>query len=245
MHPSPKHIITLLLILFASKTANTQSVAPQIWSNVYVLWDIDDRFNWNNNLEYDVLLSEEFPWNSLSFSSSFSYRFHPYIQASAGLYLARTQQSLTLSSFETRPFLALLLNSNPQNRYIFINISRLEWRNFIFSDGEKVHTGRFRNRTYASISLNQRAINANKNLFLYGYFEVFLNFDDDVRERFFNLFKYKLGLGYRLNDNWIFSIGGIYQDAQNNVPTPVQLPTNIITNYIFEWAIGYVIHSDR
>lgn len=88
-------------------------------------------------------------------------------------------------------------------------------------------------------------VTAKNNLFVFGYFEAFFNFGQEVRERFFNQFKYKLGLGYRLNTHWGFNLGVIYQDATNNVILPTQTPTNLITNYIIDWGIVYVITSKK
>ena len=81
----------------------------------------------------------------------------------------------------------------------------------------------------------------NKNLYIYGYFEAFYNFEDEVRERFFNQFKYKIGLGYRLSDNWRFDLGFLYQDSKNTAGEPSQLPVYIDTNWIVEWGIAYII----
>ena len=83
-------------------------------------------------------------------------------------------------------------------------------------------------------------INKNR-LFIYGYFEAFFNFGQEVRERFFNQFKYKLGLAYRINPHWGVDLGVIYQDAKDNVVTPSQLPTNLITNYVLDWGVVYII----
>lgn len=84
-----------------------------------------------------------------------------------------------------------------------------------------------------------------KNLVLFGYFEAFFNFGEEVRERFFNQFKYKVGFSYRLSDKWNFDAGFIYQDAVNKALEPSQLPTNVITNYIFEWGVAYIIPSKK
>ena len=62
-------------------------------------------------------------------------------------------------------------------------------------------------------------------------------------KRFFNLFKYKPGLAYRINPSWGVDLGVIYQDSKNNVKAPAQSPTNLITNYVFEWGVVFSISS--
>ena len=121
------------------------------------------------------------------------------------------------------------------------NASRLELRRFISSNKDNSTTFRFRNRTYAAVALTKRKMSDLNNLILFGYFEAFFNFGEEVRERFFNQFKYKLGFSYRISSNWNVDAGILYQDAVNNVKQPVLLPTIIITNYIFEWGVAYII----
>lgn len=79
------------------------------------------------------------------------------------------------------------------------------------------------------------------NLFLFGSFEAFFNLGQEVRERFFNQFKYKIGLGYRLSYPWRFDIGVIYQDSKNTTGEPINPTANIITKYILEWGVAYII----
>ena len=78
-----------------------------------------------------------------------------------------------------------------------------------------------------------------------GYFEAFLNLGDEIKERFFNQFKYKVGVGYRHDFSWRIDAGLIYQDAKDNVDAPTQLPTNQITNFIFEYTIYYLIPAKK
>ena len=112
----------------------------------------------------------------------------------------------------------------------------------LYSDVSGSISTRFRNQLYMGFSLNKKSVVVVTNNFvLYGYIEVFLNMGKEVRERFFNLFKYKIGLAYRINKSWGVNVGMIYQDAKNNAPVPVPLPTKMITNYVFDWGFVYVI----
>ena len=113
--------------------------------------------------------------------------------------------------------------------------------NLIYSDNDISSSWRFRNRTYLALALTNESMNDNNNLFVFAYFEVFYNFGQEARERFFNQFKYKLGLGYRLSSRWNFDLGVIYQDSKITVIEPVNPTTNTITNYIIEWGITYII----
>jgi hypothetical protein len=181
------------------------------------------------------------PWNEMTGMASGNFHFHRFMEADAALYFARVKQNNTLSSFEYRPSTGFRIFSNPLKRWLVVNGSRIELRFFRYSDRTTDLTFRFRNRTNAAVSLTRSSMADKRNLFLFGYFELFYNFGMEVRERFFNQFKYKLGLGYRLSDTWRFHLGMIYQDAVDNVVEPAQMPVEIDTRYIFEWGIVYVI----
>ncbi len=232
--------LSYTLFLYSS-LLKAQDIAPQVWNNANLGWNINDHFILRNTLAYNVLLSEEFPWNEITFTTTGVYTFHKFLQGSLGLYLAKTKQSLTLSSFETRPFLGLRIFSNVQKRFIISNLNHMELRYFKYSDESTDLTARYRNRTNLAFALTKKSMTSSKNLFAFGYFEAFYNFEREVVERFFTQFKFKLGLGYRFSPSWIFDLGLIYQDAQDNIEMPGQFPTKLTTNYIMDWGISYII----
>lgn len=230
-----------------SKPLKSQDIAPQIWNNAGVFWVINDQFSWRNNVAYNVLTSSEFPWNEITITSTGAFRFANFFEATAGIYSALTKQTGSLSSFEFRPFIGFRVSSSIEKRWLISNLSRLELRYLNYSDNRNNGVSfRFRNKTFVSVSLTNKSMLINENnLFIFGYFEAFFNFGQEVRERFFTQFKYKLGFGYRFNFHWGIDLGVIYQDATNNVIDPVQFPTTLITNYILEWGVRFVIGSKQ
>ena len=52
-------LIIIISILYFTKL-KSQDIAPQIWNNANLGWNIDDRFALRNSLAYYVLLSEDF-----------------------------------------------------------------------------------------------------------------------------------------------------------------------------------------
>lgn len=241
--------IALVVILLAGLGGNSlksQDIAPQIWTNAGVSWNINDKYSWRNTAAYNVLLSGDFSWFEFTLTSTGVFKFQKFFQATFGVYMARTKQSLTLNSYEVRPFAGFNATTNRRKRWVISNRSRFEMRQLIYSDISHSLSFRFRNRTYVAVALNKPAMNINRNrIFAFGYFEAFFNFGQEVRERFFNQFKYKLGLGYRLNESWAFDVGFIYQDAKNNVGIPSQLPLTVITNYVLDWGVVYIIGASK
>jgi hypothetical protein len=236
-------IITIFICLFIQYELKGQdnSMRPQLWNNLYLVKNVSEKPAVRNALVYNVLLSKGYPWNEYSYSGAVSYDLKPWFNGSTGLYLASTRQSENLRSTEIRPYLGIRLSTKANKRWLIANISRMEWRNIMYSKGGTNVTFRFRNRIYAAISLIQKTLNTDHNLSLFSYFEAFHNFDNDVVERFFTQYKCKLGVVYRHNYSWRFYLGLIYQEAKNNVQEIGNLPVNLITNYILDWGIAYII----
>jgi hypothetical protein len=236
------YYVIFLLFFSAGRSLMGQSIAPQLWNNIFVGWDANDRFTMINTASFNILLSEEFPWNEISLASTTGYRFHKNFRVLGTIYVSRVQQTLSLSNWELRPVIGFAINSNNQKRFVISNLSRLEFRYLIYSDNTNATTGRFRNLTILTVSLNKRTIVEDNSLNLFATAEFFYNFNEKAKERFVNQSKFKLGLAYRLSYKWRFNFGLMYQDSKEGIVLPVLLPTDLITNYIIEWSVGFFIN---
>ena len=232
-----KLIIIATMMAPGILSMNAQDIAPQVWSNATIGVPLQDRWTIFNNASYNMLVSNEFPWRELSLSSAADFRFHKHFSAIGALYAGRIKQSGTLSNREVRPFVGFRVNSNPEERLVVTNLSRQEFRWLIYSDNNNLTGWRFRNRTLLTYALNKKSALENKSLNLFAFVEFYKNFNDKLKERFVNDIKYKLGLSFRFSDSWRFDFGAIYQVARTNLDEPVQLPTVLTTNYIFEWGM--------
>lgn len=247
MRKTVLHITAIILICFSTLNVLGQQddVQPQLWSNLYIGWDASDKFILRNGIAYNFLVSKDAPWSELTVFSNAVFTFHRFMEATAGVYISGSRQSEKLRSFEYRPNVGIRFFTNPSKRWMVTNLSKFEMRIFRYSDGQNDLVFRFRNRIYGIVSLNKHAISDDKNLFLFGYVEAFNNFGEEVRERFFYQFKYKLGLTYRLSFPWRFNIGVIYQDSRDNIEGPAQLPVVVNTKWILEWGVAYIIPAKK
>lgn len=220
-------------------------VDPQLYNNLAVSVDLSSKWTIFNQFSFNVLMSDKSLWNETSILSIPSYRINKNISAIGGFYISYVNQNKTLSSLELRPSFGIIFSSTLNHRFSIGNTSRIEFRFMNYSDADKDFTLRFRNRTDLIVSLIKPKINMNKNLFLFAHFEIYYNFEENIRERFYNIYRIKLGLGYRLSFPWRFSLGVLYQDSELNIGEPTNQPTNVITNYIFEWRVIYVIDAKK
>ncbi len=214
---------------------------PQIWSNANIGWNSDNGFTLLNTTSYNVLLSNDLPWNEFSNTFSTAYAFNPHIAVIGEFYTSRTKQSTTLSSSELRPAIALRLSTSNENRWRIANNSKLEFRFMNYTNESRDNTLRFRNKTLISVALKEMNLEQDGSIVLYSYFEIFRNLEKSTVERFFTSAKVKLGTGYRLNYNWRFDFGVIYLDAYTTIDEPSVLPTNIVTKFIVDFGVYYIL----
>ena len=194
-----------------------------------------------NTLSYNVLLSKEMPWNEFSNTFSTAYSFNPYFSFIGGFYVSRTKQSSGLSTIELRPTTAIRIATIDDKRWRIANVSKFEFRFLDYTDESQDNTVRFRNRTLVSVAVNKSNPKQDGSIVLYGYLEVFHNFEESTEERFFKSTKVKAGGAYRLSYHWRFDLGLIYLDATNTIQEPSNFPSNIITNFIADVGVYYVL----
>lgn len=132
------------------------------------------------------------------------------------------------------------LSSKLQKRGVVSNLSRIEWRYLDYSDNTNNSNFRFRNRITGALAINEKTILDNNTLILFAYFEVFHNFNEEIEERYFSSFKYKIGLKYRFLDRWRIDAGVLFNHSRNTIEEPTLSQTNVVTNFILEWGVTYV-----
>lgn len=75
------------------------------------------------------------------------------------------------------------------------------------------------------ISVNRKTILEDKNFFLRVFGEYFMNMNDNVEERFWNVASGVLGVNYRFNYNWRAEVRYIVQNTKNT--RDQELPSSI------------------
>jgi uncharacterized protein DUF2490 len=241
-----KIIASIIYLLFINGLqAQDTGIKPQYWNNINIGWEVNNHLVLTNTLSYNVLIDKDLPWSEFSYNATAIYRINSFILGNGGFYIAATKQSEYLNSLELRPYIGIRVSTKIQKRWILSNLLRLEWRNLNYSDDTKDGGIRLRNRTTAAIALNQKTILDDHTLSLFSYFEAFHNFEKDIEERYFTIFMYKFGLAYRFSPQWQINLGTLFEQARNTIVGPSQIPTDVATNFIFEWGLSYSIINDN
>ncbi len=213
--------------------------SPQIYNNFFFGWKINESWSLGSELSYNFLYNEPSAWNEWSLSTVARRTLGKVSMVTGGLYFGNTRQNKNLSNWELRPVLGYRLFSNTKKHFGVANYTRIEFRFFKYSNNTIDETTRLRNRTTFTFSLSKKSLSAAKNFLVFSFLEAFHNFDENTVERYFKLFKVKLGIAYIIDDHWFADAGVLYLDSENNAAEPSQLPTVYDTNYILELGIGY------
>ncbi len=234
----PVRLILILILISHLAMAQSDGNSTQFWNNLGFGWRINDSWTQYNELTVNFLADKEFTWREVSYLGNVEYSLYPILEALGGLYLATTIQNLDFRTNEVRPFAGLRIHSSVDNRYSIANLSRFEWRNMYNTDDGWNPSFRFRNRTTVAIAINKPKLSDLGMLSVFGYLELFSN-SEIVEERFFKQLKYKFGLAYRISSAWRVNIGTLFQQSENTIEQPTNLPAGVITNFILETAIVY------
>ncbi len=101
------------MCLFGFSGIYAQSgIRPQIWSNFYVGWNINEQWALRNLVSFNVLLSKDKPWNEVTYNITCVYKFHRFFEASEGVYVAGVKQNENLRSYEYRPHIGFRAATN-------------------------------------------------------------------------------------------------------------------------------------
>jgi hypothetical protein len=100
--------------------------------------------------------------------------------------------------------------------------------------------GRLRVRLDLFAPLNRQSYNEDKNLYAISWTEAFINFDNEIGERYQSTFRQYLGLGYRLSYSWRFELDYVLQRARDSITDDVP---DTMSNVVFLTVKFYVPRS--
>lgn len=190
-------IVVGLLTMALDSGAQT---GTQLWTEWQVSYPFANRYLAENTFSYQTLLSGGEKWTSLNLSPTFEMVLTPKIELTTEVPIGWTQQNNSLSTSEVSP-LAGLRYYFTQGKRIDVRLqARVQSRNVHQIEADVwEHKGRFRLKGEVWISLNGPNLFTNKLWYALLDYEEFIVVDQQVNERFANLRRARIGLGYRLN----------------------------------------------
>jgi hypothetical protein len=213
-----KRVLVPFLVCQAAAGVPAQTTSGQLWANFTLDHPKGDRLVFEVDLEPKAQFSGSDSWRGVDVTPAVEFYPNRWMDVVGETAIARTRQSNELSSVEVTPRLGVRLHllSNlrtmrpgprPLGRVSVANLSRVEWRNFWYSDDTPAsHESRFRNRIELKVGLNHEELSRDKMLFLLADIEFFVPLSDDVPERFATKRRTRVGLGYRRDSKWRFEL---------------------------------------
>ena len=213
-----KRVLVPFLLCQAAVEVPAQTTSGQIWANFTLDHPKGERLVFEVDLEPKAQFSGDDTWRGVDLTPAVEYYPNRWMDLVGETAIARTRQSNDVSSFEVTPRVGVRLHllsqlrtmrpgPRPLGRVSVANLSRVEWRNFWYSDDTpSSHETRLRNRLELKVGLNHKELSLDKTIYLIADVEIFVPLSDDVPERFATKRRTRAGLGYRRDPKWRFEV---------------------------------------
>jgi hypothetical protein len=174
------------------------------------------------------LVSGDDPWRRLVIKPSIEWYPIPFVDLISELSYIYTKQKTGVNTVEWRPDVGFRLNFL-QQRMTFRTNTRFEYRHvhYIETD-ENLNTLRFRARVELVYPITNRSIRDPKTLYALTDFEVFADLaGDEVQERFAGRNRFRIGLGWRFDQEWRTEFIYTRQGSRNTLEQDFETSDNI------------------
>ncbi|MBL7857555.1 MAG: DUF2490 domain-containing protein [Cyclobacteriaceae bacterium] len=198
----------------------------QVWAEYMLNYPFANSFNFENALTYSTLAGTP-KWRAYDYSGTLEWSVINYVDLIAQMVVSYTNQTDTYNTLELRPIIGTRIYFTPEKRIQTRLLVRLEQRNFKNLETEEWESV-FRPRARAEmiVPINKKTYYEDK--LWYGITDVEVLFKtDDVEERFANRFRWRIGVGYRLNYNLRFEFLYMLQESKNAIGDDFETSDNI------------------
>lgn len=236
-----KWMTILSVLFFCTAIVPAQSVESQLSGEYQLHFPFANVYHMEQALVYSYLSSDN-PWHSAEFRIHMDRALSNWVDLKLGLDVVSTVQNDTSSTFELRPVIGAKFHFTPHRRILTNLLLRYEHRNFRNQEtGDWDKSQRSRVRPEILIPFNKPTMFAGDKLW-YGFtdLEWFIVMDDDLKERFANRFRLRIGTGYRFSYSWRLEAIYVYQDSRSTIGAEVKADNNI-----FQFVFKHYINKSR
>lgn len=177
-----------------------QSSSNQVWSEYMANLPVGKTGNLEGAVTYSTDMGQP-KWRALDFQLTPEWALSKRVDVMGALLFSSTFQSAALSTSEIREMIGTRIHFRPDKRFLLRMLVRFEQRNVRDRETDSWdHSTRSRFRLESIYPFNHPSIgSADKVWYGLADAESFVNFDKDVKERFANRFRFRLGLGYKFD----------------------------------------------
>lgn len=218
-----------LLVVLAPASALAQDSVGQLWINATLGWQPSARVSTELDFEPKIQIAGDEPWRGIDITPAIEYTVTPWLGLVGEVDFGNTHQfdglntrSITerlgvrFSFFETA-LEGLHLPGMSRKRWSLALLTRVEQRNFWYSDGEpSEHSWRMRTRLEFKAGINHADLARTGLLYATLDGEAFFPFGDGISETYQSKVRVRAGLGYRYDRKWRGEVLYIYDRSRNS-----------------------------
>ena len=223
-------------LLCAAAPLRAQNPNEQLWVDI-VVGKVWQEYNFNTEFSPRTLLSGNEPkWTSWNLSPTLERSLGPHWDAIVGVPLSYTTQNEKVSTFETDLQLGLRFYIAPYRRLQSSITLRHEQRFMADVDGKGDwrRAGRTRVRGELVLPLDAPLYSVDTLWYALTDFEVFIQMDPDLQERFAHRTRARIGIGRKFNYNWRVDLVYAFQHSRRAISDDA-----LTTDSIFRLRLKY------
>jgi hypothetical protein len=217
-----------LLVLLAGQ-ATAQTTNTQLWLDGIVGHGFSGYYMAECEFSYQTLLKDQYPWSSLNVSPTLEVSPTAHWSFLAGVPYSYTVQKEGFTTAEVRLQLGARYTFTPFKRVQTRLNSRYELRQVRTIDTDSVQRSqRLRLRAEVVVPLDVRSYDSDTMWYAIADAESFLVMDQDVKERFANRTRVRLGIGRKFSYNWRSELIYTLQRSRDGISDEDYSTDNII-----------------
>ena len=212
-----KFALALVTLFHTLSASGQKTYDTQVWADLQAVYPFANVWVFDTEASFEKVTSGSDPWRGIMITPSIQRNMSPNIDLMFSMPLYWVQQSNQLQTYETRLSPALRYTITTGGRVESRAILRYDYR-MVKPEGQEMEiSNRVRLSAEAFIPINRKTFFENKQLYAITDVEGFFVMDKNVGERFANLFKARLGLGYRLNYQYRFQFIYAFQKSRQTI----------------------------
>ena len=223
-----KIFASLTFIMVMCSWWSAQSQSKQLWFEYMANYSFANSFNLENTFVYSTGLNSP-RWRAFDYTPTLEYSIDSHFDLQFATMLSYTAQTQDYNTFEVRPMLGTRIHFTPHKRILTRLLLRLEQRNLQNLETKTWESvWRPRARIETLIPITKKSYFEDKLWYGIADAEWFFSKDNDVKERFANRFRLRLGIGYRLNYGSRFEILYMNQESKDGIDDTYYTSDNML-----------------
>jgi len=189
----------------------------QLWLDYQLDYPFANKYLLEANASYQTVLAKD-RWRNVGLAPTFEYVLFTYLDLLSEVQFSYTLQKESINTFEISPMVGGRFNITQNKRISTRLLLRYQERNFYQIESKDWETSnRVRLKGEVWVTINGPNLFTDKLWYTFADYEEFFVLDEQLDERYANLRRVRLGVGYRLNYKNRFDLIYTWQSSRNEI----------------------------